>query len=177
MSNETVNFRRTDRELQARLEDKRKIFQQVIDEFDWRMDQRLDKLRASMNEFWDNEDRGIALQSKEYMEEEIKELSINEKFKKKQRSLKQKLKKPKKPRHKKSFSCISKGLQKLIKSVTGKDREIIEKTNRKMDTQSNSGRFSKISESQNDPEFSEVLLKWPPEGASLKPIPMNSGTQ
>lgn len=173
-SGRTDNNFSMERELQARLEDNRTFFQQVIGDFDFRTAKRLDELCARMDEFWDNEDSGISLQSKEHLEEEIKEPSINENLEKRQRSLEQKLKKTKKPPHKKSFSCVYKGFQKLIKSA--KAREIIEQTNGKMDAQSYSGCFSKISETQNDPEFSKILLKWPPEGSPLTPIPLNSGT-
>lgn len=133
MSKKTVNTERTDkmfntrRREEIRREENRKFFLRVINDFDGRVGNKLCKLRARLNESWDNEEsRASSVQSQECLEEEVKRLSfINENLEKRQSSLEQKVRKAKKPLHERMLRCVSKGFRKLKKSaeVTGKSTE------------------------------------------------------
>lgn len=158
MSKTTVNSEKTDnlcnlgRQEESRREENRDFFLQVINDFDGRVGDKLFNLRARLNEPWDNEDsRAPPPQSQEYLQEEIKRLSfINENLEKRQRSLEQKVKKPKKPPHERMLRCVSKGFKKLKKSVGGKTSKSTEistdnANNYKMDTQTTSAYSSQTS--------------------------------
>lgn len=165
MSKKTVTTERTDkmfnkgRREETRRDENRRFFLQVINDFDGRMGNKLYNLRARLNESWDTEEsRASSLRSQEYLEEEIKRLSlINENLQKRQQSLEQKVKKPKKPPHERMLRCVSKGFRKFKKSVeeiTGKSTENSTDDNYKTETQTSSAYYSKAS--------TPSMLKWSP---------------
>lgn len=240
MSKKTVTTEKTDKTFSLRRreeitrDENRKFFLQVIHDFDGRMGNKLYKLRARLNESWDEESRASPPQTQEYLEEEIKRLGdINENVEKQQRSREEKVKKEKKPPHERMLKCVSKGFRKWKKSVeeiTGKSTENStgDTNDYKRDTQTHSAYYRRTSspsslqwslakpgifsiqespqidkcegvgvakgrmlsspkgqrfkfkcrtksEIKSDPKFSMYLLKWPPTESTLKPTLKKSG--
>lgn len=164
MSKNTVNTARTDkmfnggRQEDTKKDENRKFYLQVINDFDGRVGNKLFSLRARLDESWDNEESRASPQLQEQLAEEIRRLSlINENLEKRQRSLEQKVKKPKKSPHERMLRCVSKRFRKLKKSVeemTGKSSEnsTADTDNYKMDTQNSSSCSSRMS--------TPSLLQW-----------------
>lgn len=163
MSKKSANIIKPDSNFSKEREENRNLVQPALDNFIVPMDKMLVNLRAHKNTCWDDEDSKASVKASQEDPERslVGEQDIVDLCKETQ-------------------LLLQESPEKAVQKRWNTEKKDSKHCQQDLDDDDSAQRVKygqwSMSEIKKNPESSQFLLKWPPEGSTLKPFPEKSGT-